>query len=379
MGSGAMNSRIVHLYPPLPEDKLISIDLYVARICNALSGTTWQAQIHRLQTSNTAASRPKKYIRRWLFFPWTARRVSASSGVHHVCDQSYAHLLAALPVGRRILTVHDLMPVKLVDGTIHPRQHRSVSYFNMMAVLYFTRLARVVIVDSEQTAQDLRAFLAKACPLIIKIFPPVDPVFFAKANATHISTLDHALPKLHPFRILHVGGNQPYKNVSTIIRAVAVLRDEYSTECELIKVGPFDRAQMALIEQLRLLNVVRKVENVSANELRALYDTADVFVFPSLYEGFGWPPLEAMACGIPVISSTKGSLLETVAPGAITIERPTDERALAQAVFDVLIKPEVRRSAIEMGSRWASRFTLEHFASQILDIYESVSDDRPFA
>jgi glycosyltransferase involved in cell wall biosynthesis len=110
-------------------------------------------------------------------------------------------------------------------------------------------------------------------------------------------------------------------------------------------------------------------------DLPALYSAATVFVYPSLYEGFGLPPLEAMACGAPVISTNAASLPEVVADAALLID-PSDTVALAQALSDVLTRPALQADLIERGLRRAARFSWERCAAETLAAYVDVAARR---
>lgn len=147
-------------------------------------------------------------------------------------------------------------------------------------------------------------------------------------------------------------------------------------DLRLIKVGTPEylaqfRKLKELLGELSLEPFVHFVNHPPEEDLVALYNMADVFVFPSLYEGFGMPPLEAMACGTPVVCSNAASLPEVVGDAALTVD-PYDVEALAQAVCRVLIEPDLAADLRGRGLGRAARFTWERTARETVEVYRQV-------
>jgi glycosyltransferase involved in cell wall biosynthesis len=126
------------------------------------------------------------------------------------------------------------------------------------------------------------------------------------------------------------------------------------------------------IHALNLEDTVIFIDHVPQEDLATLYSAVDVFVFPSLYEGFGMPPLEAMACGAPVICSNAASLLEVVGDAAITLA-PLDVEGWADAICEILSNNTLRQDLQARGLRRASQFTWERTALETMAVYEKVS------
>ncbi len=170
--------------------------------------------------------------------------------------------------------------------------------------------------------------------------------------------------------ILHVGSEEPRKNIPALISAFNELQKNIPGVL-LLRVGEKRSTTQELIRKLMLEKKVRYHQNISKEELALLYNAADLFVFPSFNEGFGLPVLEAMACGIPVVSSNRASLPEVVGDGGIMID-PFDVKTLSSAVYGVLINKNLVHKMIKKGLERAKFFSWERTALNTLKIYEEV-------
>ena len=177
--------------------------------------------------------------------------------------------------------------------------------------------------------------------------------------------------------ILFVGSENPRKNLATLLRAFRVLKnDSRFGALKLVKVGsagsseaPFRKSTEATIAELGLEGDVLFTERVRARDLSAYYSGASCLVLPSLYEGFGLPPLEAMACGCPVIVSNAGSLPEVIGDAGFIVN-PHDWKALASALERVLVDTSTRLKLIDEGLRHAAEFTWERTVRETLAVYQ---------
>jgi glycosyltransferase involved in cell wall biosynthesis len=176
--------------------------------------------------------------------------------------------------------------------------------------------------------------------------------------------------------ILYVGSERPRKNLSTLIKALFLLKKKHNIHPVLIKVGAESHKKQHnliknLIQKLDLKNEVISIKNVPENDLPALYNAADLFVYPSLYEGFGLPPLEAMACGTPVITSNTSSLPEVVGDAGIMVN-PYDVDELANRMYEVLTNNGLREELSKKGLERAKLFSWKKCAEETLKVYEEV-------
>jgi len=272
-----------------------------------------------------------------------------------------------------IITVHDL--IRYLDfkghGTyIHRPNFRDRFYLNLD--YKGIRKAVRIIAISEATKKDLINYLKIPDERINVIYGGIDHTIF--------KPLSHPTDFEYPY-ILFVGSEHPRKNLPTLLKAFKKLKEQPRfKDLKLVKVGKaggkeadFREQTTGVINSLNLDNEVIFTEFISEESLRAYYCSAECFVFPSLYEGFGFPPLEAMACGCPVISSDSSSLPEVVAEAAIKVS-PHDVAELADALKEVLTNRELKGSLIRKGTEQAARFSWEQTAKKTLKVYEEVEE-----
>jgi glycosyltransferase involved in cell wall biosynthesis len=234
------------------------------------------------------------------------------------------------------------------------------------------RRANHVIADSQATADDLNTLYNVPRERISVILSGVDARFRPDASAGNEDQLLRAKYGIGnaPF-ILAVGTLQRRKNHLGLVRAFATLRD---TAVHLVIAGGkgwlYDDV-LAEIRAARLTDRVTFTGFVDDADLPALYRAARVLAFPSFYEGFGLPPLEAMASGTPVVSANTSSLPEVVGDAALTVD-PHDVAALGAALARALADGAWRRDAIARGLARASTFTWRRAAEQLISVYDRV-------
>jgi glycosyltransferase involved in cell wall biosynthesis len=183
----------------------------------------------------------------------------------------------------------------------------------------------------------------------------------------------------YPF-LLYVGRTNPQKNIPRLVEAFAVLRGELQDhpryqDLRLIIIGDEIARHPALrhaVIQSRVEDSVRFLGFVPIDTLRAFYQAASAFVFPSLYEGFGLPPLEAMACGTPVVCSHVSSLPEVVGDAALIVN-PENVFDIARGMREVLLNNTLRSDLIERGFEQVRQFSWERTAAQVLQTYEEIT------
>ena len=267
---------------------------------------------------------------------------------------------------RAVVTVHDVFPWSC-PGTS-----------TWLECLIYRRwlprlLPRVnaVITGSQVSRAGILRFLKVAPEKVALVSPGIAPAF-RPAGPALVEELrrQYGLPEHY---ILFVGSLGKRKNLAALLHAYAHVRSAGRKE-PLVVAGPARTSYPSLRQALRELDLESDViltGYVPDSDLPALYSGAELFVFPSLYEGFGLPPLEAMACGTPVVCSNAASLPEAAGDAALMVD-PHDVAGLAGAMLSVLSGGDLRQDLRERGLARAARFTWERTARQTLAVYEKV-------
>ena len=269
---------------------------------------------------------------------------------------------------KAVITIHDLaflrFPKLLTEES--DRYYRQIK----RAV----ESADGIIAVSQSTRRDLAELLGVPAEHVDVIYHAADERFrpLDDAQAAKEFCQEHDLPETF---ILWVGMLEPRKNLETLLKALAILRDrEKGLSHKLIVAGAkgwLYESALNLVDELHLTNDVGFFGPASVADLLLLYNAAGLFVFPSLYEGFGFPPLEAMACGTPVVSSRTSSLPEVLGEAALYFD-PLDAEALAEAIQRVAEDEELQKELIQRGLAQSAKFNWKKTAEQTLAVYRRV-------
>ncbi|MDD3718565.1 MAG: glycosyltransferase family 1 protein [Actinomycetota bacterium] len=282
----------------------------------------------------------------------------------------------ALREARLVSTVHDINFVRFPE-----MQSRGIRRF----IAYLPELlerSRVVLADSRFTADELSEVYGLPPGKVEVVYPGLNPVFLEEPDPGEIDTALRAYC-LDPPYIAYVGNLHPRKNLATLLEAFALLR-ERGLEHRLAVIGGgglgklnnTEYRKLAFrVDDLGLGDEVVFTGYVPDERLRSLLASADMLVFPSIYEGFGLPPLEAMACGVPVITSRRASLPEVVGDAALLLEDPLEAEEIAARVEEVISDHVLRSRLVEGGRERARIFTWEKAAAQVMDIYKRVMEE----
>lgn len=246
-------------------------------------------------------------------------------------------------------------------------------YFSLANPLY-CRAASAVVVMTDQGAEDVVEYMG-ADPARVHAIPESyneDCAPLTESEARR-RTGEYDLPERF---ILFVGGITPLKNFGNLLRAYRRICGDVPHQ--LVAAG-FKRwkysEDFALIEELGLEERVHFLGFVSDRELVGLYNRAEVFVMPSLYEGFGMPALEAMACGCPVVTTRTGCSPEVTGDAALLVD-PYDPGNIADRIKRVLTDPETRRRLVERGFRRSREFSWDKCARETLELFHSLGDEE---
>lgn len=309
----------------------------------------------------------RRLSRAWRY-PRLVRGLSAD--VFHIVDHVYADLAGSLPRGRCVATCHDLMLLRAEASDIGFRGRPAHVDRFRERVTHLRDVAQVVCV-SEATKRDVRELLDIPEDRLTVAYNGISPAF-RPLPAEGLATARAAALDGHCFAVLHVSTGDPYKNVEGTLEVLARLRRD-GVDAVLWRIGrPLTAAQARLRDALGVADAVVEWGRVGDERLVELYNLADVLLFPSHYEGFGWPPLEAMACGTPVVTSDCPALAEVVADAGFTVP-PRDFEALASAVARVLHEPGVADRLRARGLARAATFTWDRNIQALSDVYRAVA------
>ena len=259
-----------------------------------------------------------------------------------------------------VLTIHDLSLL------LHPQTHEAHLVRRARRVLPLTvRKATAIITPSETVKREVCEHLSVSEAKVFAI-PEAARACFYPAPSSVTEPVRQRLG-IQPEFILFVGTVEPRKNLLTLARAF-----EQIEKSQLVIAGQkgwLSDDLMAYLEKSEIRDRVLFTGHLSDDDLRALYSSCRVFVYPSLYEGFGLPLLEAMACGAPVVTSNVGAIVETVGDAARLIS-PTDANALAQAITALLDDTSEREHRSAAGIEHAKKFSWERTAAATWKVYQ---------
>jgi glycosyltransferase involved in cell wall biosynthesis len=356
-------------------DHFPGIGRYVVNLARALRQVAPDLDLRLLHDPSAAATRlalpdlptihcpvsPFSPRQQWVV-PRHLRQVQATA--YH----SAYYLMPYLPGVPTVFTCYDLIPL------IYPEHFTSAQrLIYRMAHLLAIRTARFTLAISQATKADLVRFF-HADPQRIVVTPLAADPHLAPQSPERIAAVrdKYALPGQYA---LFLASNKPHKNLVRLIQAWQTSNHKSQiTNLKLVIAGHWDPRYpeaKRLVEELDMKDLVIFAGPVAEADLPALYSGAMLFVFPSLYEGFGLPVIEAMACGAPVMCSATSSLPEAASDAALLID-PLDVDALAAALFRALTDAELRASLRDKGLAQAARLSWESTAQATLDVYRQV-------
>lgn len=280
------------------------------------------------------------------------------------------HLTAPMPIGKApcpvVTTIHDMIPILFPQWYSFITGTRLRRWMNR-AVQGSTHF----ITDSDSTTRDLKQYF--------KPQKPITRIYLGSYLTMPPDSAEKAIKDSAPLHftnqpyILSVGTLEPRKNLATVLDAYKMLLNQVELAPDLLIVGA--KGWLTDIEartqQLGITDHVKLTGFVTDKELQTLYQQATMLVYPSLYEGFGIPPLEAMSSGCPVITSNASSLPEVVADAGILID-PTDTNALSDAMQHLLTHPAQASLLREKGYRQAARFSWARCAEETVAVYRQM-------
>lgn len=294
---------------------------------------------------------------------WALPRMlrNLAAGLYH----SPYYFMPFRPGVPAVVTIYDLIPLR------YRRDFTPVQrLIYAVAVRLALRAASVVIALSAATARDLQSFLGLSAERIVVIAAAADPAFRPQGTAAVAAV--RARLKLPQGYVLYVGSNKPHKNLVRLVEAWARLQPQ---ALPLVIAGVWDARYTDARRRAEALGVgdtIRFLGSVPEDVLPALYSGAALFVFPSLWEGFGLPVVEAMACGTPVACSATSGLIEVVGEHAELFD-PMNTDAMADTIQEILSDASRSEALARLSLERAAQFSWEHAARQTLSVYRRVA------
>ena len=295
-----------------------------------------------------------------------AKAFSQKIDILHV--PAFASPLIKQAARRTVVTIHDLI------GVVFPKHLSLPSRVYWSKWLPFVNgSADLIIADSECTKKDIIHYM-KIDPRKIRIVPlAVDEKFSVQKDKHEIKNILHRYSILQPF-IFFLGNVEPRKNLLRLIKAFTQLKRERKIEHHLVIGGSrsWNYPELAeLCKHSGIMEHIKFVDYINEDDLIGLYQASSLFVFPSLYEGFGLPILEAMACGVPVITSNLSSMPE-VGGDAVYYINPYSEEEIANAIYYVLSNQEVWQELRQRGFEQVRRFSWRRTAEETRQVFEEL-------
>lgn len=324
---------------------------YSTKAPHELTSVRWPGPVKRIWPHTPLVRIP-------VSFPWELRRIKAD--IAHF--QYFAPPICPCPT---VVMVHDIS-YEFFPEFFNPIERKTMQILIPLSV----RRAALVLTVSEFSKQAIAETYKLPPERILVTYNGVTPNFVPLKNSlSAFERLEHL--GIGPPFFLSVGNLQPRKNLERLLRAYADLRKRRSPAQRLVLVGQSAWRGHRLADEVARLGLTDWVTlpgYVSNDDLVALYNLADVFVYPSLYEGFGLPVIEAMACGTPVITSNAGSLPEVTANAALLID-PRSETEISTALEQLIDDPDLRIRLREAGLARASHFSWRRTAEQTIEGY----------
>lgn len=263
---------------------------------------------------------------------------------------------------RYIITVHDIIPL-IMQKEYLPGKLKKLLY--VVRLKWAVKRADILVSDSFHTKEDLIKHLGVPASKIRVIYLGIEKKFRVSDDFSKSNDIWQRYGISKPF-ILGLGSNEPRKNTANLIKAFEIIKEGHSSDLQLVIIGkPWSKQR----DGYDCSEDIIFTGYVGDEELIALYNSTEVFVFPSLYEGFGLPPLEAMACGAPVITSNTSSLPEVVGDSAVLVD-PNNIEQIANSIWKIVTDREYRSSLKQKGLEHVKQFTWEKSIKELAELYD---------
>ena len=348
-----------------------------------LQGSVDYNVIGRMESSHKHDLPLENFMHDFIGYPRMVRNsVRTDTELIHVFSQEEAYLLKFLKEKKvpKVVSCLDIIPI-IFKPTVTSFPTRFLRSFNIVksdAVRLKNHLsnADMIITISNNTRNDLIQHLKISPEKLKTVYLGVDNKFSIPTVEDRDSVKQkYSLPASY---ILYLGSEQPRKNFPFLLKSFYKLKKDHKLpDIKLLKVGKPQigiEEHNEIIELTKSLNMEKDVifiEHVLDKDLNSVYNSAQVFVYPSIYEGFGLPPLEAMACGCPVITSNTSSLPEVVGDAGVMVH-PHDTNSLSEAIYQILSNQSLGDELRKKGLSRAKLFSWDKTAAETRGIYNEI-------
>ncbi len=324
---------------------------------------------NNFQLQHVPSIKPQLSFLAWHTLRWPTMENTAL-GQQDVIHATTPSIVPACKNARMVMTVYDLVCWRFPQGL-----NLWGRYFQRTGMKAAVREAAYITAISDATRQDfLKQFAGQVEPDRIRTIP-----IAATSNLKLVQDQDLIKRVCDRYKInrpfiVNIGTLEPRKNVGRLLKAYAALPPPLRATYQLIIVGPYGwkvPELQQLVATLQLENDVIWTGYIADNELSVLLSAATIFVYPSLYEGFGIPILEAMQCDVPIITSNISSLPEVAGNAALLVD-PTNVEELAAAMKHLLLDENARAQLVERGRVQRTRFSYRRMAEEVLALYQTL-------
>jgi glycosyltransferase involved in cell wall biosynthesis len=312
------------------------------------------------------------YVDKYIFFPILLRWKADAYDIVHICDHSnspYARFTGKKPT---LITCHDMLAIR---GALNDFEYCPATATGRLLqkwILSSFAYADLLVCDSQFTKDDVLKLTTRDEDTVTVNHLGLNfnyRIISAETAADILSSIPGF--RLDTPYLLNVGSSIARKNREAVIRIFA----NYQQHIDSVMIfagAPLTPEQKMLVEQLGITDKVIEVLGPSNDQLMALYNRAQALLFPSIGEGFGWPAIEAQACGCPVVSSSSGSLAEVTGEGGVVLEH-TDEQGMLDALIKISTDNNFRNELIRKGLENMSRFNIDKMIERYLSVYQLLS------
>ena len=368
----------VNIYRTFREDQRISMDMYAYYLDHYIkknynSVINLSSFTPKMMISKFLPSKLKMRFARFIEYPYQIRKNYQKYEINHIIDHGYSHLIR-YPLNKKntIVTVHDIIPILAWRGFIpnfrYPNKPRLVEY----SINSLKNAAHIIAV-SQNTKKDLIEHCGIKNDNISVIYNGCNSSFkpLQKSQREQLRNNKFKFPR-DSFLMLITG--EGYKNHETTLKILKELRSK-KKNIYLVRLGPKNQNWENLKNYFSLNQYIIEFSGLELNVVSELYTAVDCLLFPSWYEGFGFPPLEAMANGLPVVASNVSSIPEVVGDAGL-LYNPDDIEGMIKGITSIMNDKKTKDELINKGIKQSSLFTWENSIKKLINVYRSVINNN---